>query len=105
MIAMISCVGESVYNESLGLECLSCRKGQGKDGIGRAAAEEGLHVTRARVTLGIFSRVCELQESRKKGRVVIWDGSDRIKGWRVGTFCGGRVETGRARKALTRVRQ
>ena len=81
------------------------QKGWGKDGIGHVAAEEGLHVTCARVTLGIFSRVCELQESRKKGRVVIWDGSDCIEGWHVGTFCGGRVETDRVRKALTRVRQ
>ena len=87
MIAMISCVGELVYNESLGLECLSCRRGGGRTGIGRVAVEEGLHVTCARVTLGIFSRVCELRESRKKGRVVIWDGSDRIEGWCIGTFC------------------
>ena len=30
MIAMISCVGKSVYNELLGLECLSCRRGGGR---------------------------------------------------------------------------
>ena len=78
-------------------------KGWGKDGIGHVAAEEGLHVTCARVTLGIFNRVCKLWESQKKGKVVIWVGSDRVEGWRIGTFCRGRVEMGRARKALTRV--
>ena len=79
------------------------QKGRGKDGIGCVAVEEGLHVTHTRVTLGIFSRVCELWESQKKGRVVIWVESDCVEGWHVGTFCRGRVETGRARKVLTRV--
>ncbi len=81
-------------------------KGCGENSVGRAASEESAHVTRVRVTLDISGGVSELRESWKKGRVGMWDGwSDWVNSRCAGTLCGGRVETGRAGKTLTRVGQ
>jgi hypothetical protein len=87
------------------LGVLVLREGRGQDSIGCAVAEEGVHVV-ARVTLGISRRFWEPGVGRKKGRVVIGDRrGDRVEGRCASTFCGGGIETGGARKALTRVGQ
>ena len=88
------------------LGVLVLREGRGQDSIGRAVAEEGVHVARAGITLDISHRFWEPGVGRKKGRVGIGDGwGDRVQGRCASTFCGGGVETSGTRKALTRIGQ